>query len=129
MVFFHRTDQTSAERILAGGFLDRTGTYAFGTLLTGVWLSDVPVDSNDGASAGALLLVEFDVPADKLAEFESVEEGGEDRTYREWLMPAAFVNANAKLRYATEDEEEAGHDEREARGLRILANLPNESDE
>ena len=121
MRFFHRTRQESAERILADGFMDHTDTYGCDSYLTGVWLSDVPLDCNDGTSGQALLLVDFDAAEDDLAEFEVL---GDRRDYREWVIPAAFINAKAKVRYATEDEEEAGDVERMARGQRILEELP-----
>jgi hypothetical protein len=56
----------------------------------------VPLDANDGVMGDALLAVTFD-----LAPFEWVEEG---KGYREWLVPAAFINAKMSVRLV-EDEE------------------------
>src|SRR4051812_11365936 len=128
MRFFHTTSCAAAEKILAGGFLDHSGTYGFGIWLSGVFVSDVPVDGNEGAYTGALLVIDLPVPEDDLAQFEIAvvdpETGG---TYREWLIPAALLNEKALVRGATEDEEEAGRAERMARALRILDELSENS--
>jgi hypothetical protein len=49
MMLFHRTD--AAEEILQDGFKDGSGMYLFDVdrPLSGVWLSDVPLDVNEGA--------------------------------------------------------------------------------
>jgi hypothetical protein len=61
---------------------------------SGVWLADVPLDSNEGADGDTLLEVTFDDLA-PLADYEWVEEG---KPYREWLVPAALVNLIGKVR-------------------------------
>jgi hypothetical protein len=127
MIFFHRTTPEAAYSILGGGFVDQAGDYGWGISVTGVWLSDVPVGSQEGASEGALLLVDLNATEDEVAEYEIVPERREG-TYRDWLMPAAFINAKANTRYATEDEEDIGQTERLERGLRILAQLPSGGD-
>ena len=123
MIFFHRTTPEAAESILGGGFVDQTGDYGWNIAITGIWLSDVPVDRQEGASEGALLLVDLNATEHELAEFEVVPEQ-QQGTYREWVMPAAFINARANMRYATVGEEDVGQAERMERGLRILAELP-----
>jgi hypothetical protein len=55
----------------------------------GVWVSNVPLDSNEGAEGDVLLLIRLDPSEVELADFEWVEEG---KTYREWLVPAAVLN-------------------------------------
>lgn len=56
-------------------------------LHTGVWLSDMPLDENEGASSEELLCLELDEV--RVAPFEWIEEG---KGYREFLVPAAIVN-------------------------------------
>ena len=48
-IFFHRTTEAAARTILADGFQDGTGLYLTAMWHSGVWLSDVPLDSNEGA--------------------------------------------------------------------------------
>jgi hypothetical protein len=64
-VLYHRTANEAAEQILAGGFGDGEGTYMTSNWYRGVWLSDRPLD---------------------------VDEGEEGKPYREWLIPAKTVN-------------------------------------
>jgi hypothetical protein len=84
MILFHRTPY--AESILARGFEDRGGT--FGTLnwYEGVWLSDVPLDFNDGVTGDLLTL---EIPDDVIADDEWIEEC---KPFREWLVPAEMAN-------------------------------------
>jgi hypothetical protein len=74
------------------GFRDASGDYGTseesGKPMSwiGVWLSDVPLDSNVGLDGDTLLEVIVDDVAESiLDDFEWVEEG---RSYREWLVPA-----------------------------------------
>jgi len=67
-----------------------------------VWLSNEPLDCNEGAKSDVLLEVALDVEEDDLAAYEWPEEG---KPYREWLIPAAIVNARATVRIV-EDEGE-----------------------
>jgi hypothetical protein len=47
VTFFHVTTAEAAETILREGFQDGSGTYMTSIVLTGVWLSDSPLDCND----------------------------------------------------------------------------------
>lgn len=94
---FHRT--SNADAILAEGFQDGEGTYMTGTLYRGVWLSDRPLDVGQGAKGRELLLVE--IPEDVLAEYEWVEE---EKTYREFLIPAEIVNRFGPAQICDEDD-------------------------
>lgn len=85
MRLYHRTD--AAHRILAEGFRDAEGPYLTDTTQRGVWLSNVPLDPNEGTTEGPLLTL--DIPEDVLADYEWVEEG---KPYREFLVPAGVVN-------------------------------------
>jgi len=66
-----------------------------------VWLSDQPLSVNEGADGSAVLLVTFSILLARLAEFEWVEEG---KGYREWLVPAEFINKHATVALALEEE-------------------------
>lgn len=59
--------------------------------LTGVFLSDIPLGVNEGATVAhdTLLRVTLDIPVSDLAELELVEEG---KGYREWVVPAVIIN-------------------------------------
>ena len=86
LTLYHRTSAAVAKAILREGFRDGTGTYLTHQEWTGVWLSDVPLDTNEGAEGDTLLQVklsEFDI-----ANFEWIEEG---KGYREWLIPARMI--------------------------------------
>jgi hypothetical protein len=83
---YHRT--SASEAILAHGFLDAEGYYLTTSLHRGVWLSDRPLDDNEGADGEVLLRLE--IPEEAVARHEWVEA---NKTYREFLVPAATVNA------------------------------------
>jgi len=82
---YHRT--SAAQAILSGGFKDATGTYMTRNEYTGVWLSDEPLDINEGADGDTILTL--DIPETILVEWEWVEEG---KGFREFLVPAKIVN-------------------------------------
>jgi hypothetical protein len=69
-------------------------------VLEGVWLSEQPLSVNEGAKGDTVLKVTFNCSAAALDYWEVVEEG-EGPGYREWLMPAEFINKNATVRRAT----------------------------
>lgn len=90
--YFHRTD--AATEILSDGFRDGTGTYLTGEFHQGVWISDRPLDGNEGAADTYLLAV--DVPHLVAARFDQDHEWIEDgKPYREWLVPADDLNRHA----------------------------------
>ena len=96
----HRTSTQAASAILRSGFEDRTGTYLTTTEWSGVWLSNIPLDINEGAGGDVLLEVELDLTEEVLLGYEWSEEG---KTYREWLIPAALINAKGKVRVASQE--------------------------
>jgi hypothetical protein len=105
---YHRTTAGAAKAILDSGFRDRRASYGFDIEIEGVWLSDVPLDAGDfgplgQGEDGVLLAVTLD--DQDLIDREVVEEGNV-RSYREWLMPAAAINARGKVRLVSADEEE-----------------------
>lgn len=97
MKLFHRTDHASS--IVQHGFRDGTGYYMTSSLYSGVWLSDIPLDCNEGASGNELLVIE--IPEDELAEWEWVEEG---KPYREFCVPAEVVNAHGPPKLISDEE-------------------------
>lgn len=97
--YFHTTD--AAYVILRDGFRGGTGNYMLvGFTLTGVFLADRPVDSNEGAQGDQVLAVEFGDDV-RLDEFELVEDGA---PYREWCVPAEILNRHAMVRLLVDDE-------------------------
>jgi len=85
---YHRTFQ--ADAILRDGFKDSTGTYLTDREHTGVWLSDRPLDINEGADGDRLLSI--DIPEEVFRKWEEAwEESG--KPYREALIPAQIVNS------------------------------------
>jgi hypothetical protein len=87
MRVFHRTSH--AQSIIASGFRDGTGKYMLDIKepLSGVFVSDVPLDCNEGAWGDMLLSLE--VPAELFEQHELVEDG---KPYREAIIPAAMLN-------------------------------------
>jgi hypothetical protein len=92
MILYHRTTAANAEQIQRDGFaLEHSG----------VWLSNMPRDINEGAYGDVLLKV--DLPEQAIADYEWIEEG---KPYREWLVPAQLINAQAKPSVVDTEEEE-----------------------
>lgn len=87
---YHATSRSAAEKVLKTGFRDATGHYLTDRLWTGVWLSNIPLDINDGPrSADVVLEVTLNKTESQLADYEWIEEG---KNIREWLIPAKIVN-------------------------------------
>jgi hypothetical protein len=94
---FRRVTTEEANRILTVGFEDKTGRYLTEQKWTGVFVSDRPLDSNDGVPLDATVLLEIHLAvleAD-IADYEWVEEG---KDYREWQLPATMLNTYATVR-------------------------------
>jgi hypothetical protein len=100
--FFHRTTADVAAAIIARGFRDGRGRYLTDREWTGVWLSDRPL--NEHPDADTLLEVRLALTEGEVADYEWVED---DKGYREWLVPAALINAHATIRIVPPDEEDA----------------------
>ena len=86
MKAYHRTDASGA--IMAAGFRDSVGYYMTSSRHRGVWVSDQPLDANEGASGNALVAVAL--PEDVFARYEWVQTPGFG--YREALVPARILN-------------------------------------
>jgi hypothetical protein len=108
LVLWHRT--ASASVILTGGWRDggdaegQRAALANPELGTGVYLSNRPLDSNEGAKGDQLLRIVLALTEQDIAAYEVIEESGES-TYREWCIPAAVLNANGRTIEAEEIEE------------------------
>lgn len=96
MRLFHRTRAHNAKSILREGFRDAEGNYGVANTYRGVWLSDTPLEANEGAWGDTLLVVELD--ESDVAPFEWVEEG---KAFREFLVPAAIINRKSTPVIAT----------------------------
>jgi hypothetical protein len=94
VILYHRTNRESAESILYDGFKDGVGTYLTDRVWRGVWLSNIPLDENEGARGEVLLAVHLQIPARELREqYEWKEQG---KGYREFLIPAEVLNRHVK---------------------------------
>ena len=85
MRLYHRTYHHEA--ILEHGFRDAEGTYLTTEKHSGVWVSDRPLNGNEGAEGDVVLAIE--VPERDIAPFEWIEE---EKGYREFLVPADTLN-------------------------------------
>jgi hypothetical protein len=56
---FHVTTANAAIAILREGFRDGSGGYGTAEKFSGVWLSDSPLDVNEGAEGDTVLVVNF----------------------------------------------------------------------
>lgn len=70
MILYHRTDPQAAENIMQQGFRDNTGSYGAVKPHSGVWLSNVPLDENEGAFGDILLEVTTDMADPEIARYE-----------------------------------------------------------
>jgi hypothetical protein len=89
VTLYHRTTEDAARKIVSDGFRDGEDYYGTETRLSGVWLSDSPLDANEGACGNALLRVELKIGYDEIKQFECIEDG---KPYQEWLIPASVIN-------------------------------------
>jgi hypothetical protein len=97
MKFFHRTN--AAEAILRDGFRDAEGSYMLiGLMLRGVFLSDIPLDVNEGAKGTQLLEVTLPIAESEISDYELIE----GKPYREWCLPAKLINRSGTVRLITE---------------------------
>ena len=102
--FWHHTKRKIANVILNSGFKDAKGGYLTSNEHEGVWISDVPLDVNEGADGDTYLEILLDLPDNVLAEYEWVETG---KPYREWLIKAHLLNQHATARIVSDEEIEA----------------------
>ena len=103
VILYHRTTRKNAEAIAKEGFKDATGTYFTDQEFSGVWVSDVPLDANEGAHGDVLFELTLKLPEAMISGYEWVGEG---KGYREWPMPAAVLNSHATLMEVSDAEAE-----------------------
>lgn len=101
MKLYHRTSAESADAIVISGFKDSTDKYMSNEDQAGVWLSNTPLDPNEGTQDGPLLLVELALSEQELTKYEWIQ----GNSYREWLIPADLINSNSKVTMIDVDEE------------------------
>ena len=97
MIFYHRTAFAAA--ILKRGFRNRSGYYLTSKRWRGVWLSDGPLDANEGSKGDDVLWVA--IPIDQVRQDQWVEDG---KPYREFLVPASLVNRHGPPRLVSPDQ-------------------------
>jgi hypothetical protein len=97
MTLYHRTHNVDA--ILGDGFRDEEDSYMLEDFtLRGVFLSDKPLDLNEGAEGDKLLEVNLPDGCCDFSYYELVEEG---KPYGEWCIPAKIINRNGAVRLVT----------------------------
>ncbi len=94
MILYRVTSAAVAAAILARGFKDSTRRCGSQSAGKGVWLSDRPLHTYADTWSDTVLAVEFEGPESELDQFELVEAGN---TFREWFIPADFINAHSKI--------------------------------
>jgi hypothetical protein len=100
MIVYHSTTAETAKKIIEHGFRDGRGRFLTASEWVGVWVSDRPLDQNEGAKGDTVLKVNLAVSEAEIAQYEWVQEGS---SYREWLMPAELLNSG-EVRLATDDD-------------------------
>lgn len=120
-VFFHRTNRPAAATVLVGGFRDSSGNYMTEQTHAGVWLSDVPLDGNEGAMGDVLLLIIMALTEAEQDQYEWVEEG---KQYREWLFPATLINERATILEVTPWESQTDFERKVAELKTEVEKLP-----
>jgi len=89
--------------VLHTGFQNHRSNYLTDSEWEGVWISSKPLDCNEGLPIKATVLLEIDLALSEsdIADYEWTEEG---QSYREWLVPAALLNAHGKVRVTSDEE-------------------------
>ena len=84
MILFHRTSTRAARAILVRGFRDATSRYMATRCTSGVWVSDRPLDVDEGTFGDTLLRLVLRITPPELRFHGWVEHG---KGYREWQLP------------------------------------------
>jgi hypothetical protein len=104
LTFYHVTTETAAARILEQGFGDAVSTYLTSSLHRGVWVSDAPLNMNEGAKGDTVLELRLSCSNARIAHYEWIEEG---KPYRERLLPAKLINTCGRVRVVCDTEDDA----------------------
>jgi hypothetical protein len=110
VIRYHTTDE--ADAIRRDGFRDNTRMVAE-VQLTGVFISDQPVTSDEGAKGDQLLQLEFGDGVD----LGPVIGGGEPHS---WCVPAKLINEHAKVKLLSNEERDAALEARWAATFKAL---------
>ena len=82
----------------------KSASFGFdGATLQGVFLSDAPVDCNEGAQGDQLLEVTLSECCCDFDYYELVEQHASSKSYRESCLPVAVLNSHAEIRLLEED--------------------------
>jgi hypothetical protein len=102
MIVYHRTP--AAEAILQESFRDGHGTYGLSPGLGGgVFVSNLPADTNEGAKGEDLLRIEIDEAL--LDQYEIIDVAGHS-SFREWFVPAAILNRQGEVTLVADEDAE-----------------------
>ena len=110
MNVYHVTSAKNAKGITSNGFRDSTGRYMTANDYTGVWVSDSPLDINEMGGAFDACF-EIEIEENIISKYEWIED---EKTYREWLVPATILNRYPRRIMSQEEVDELG-------GVRILS--------
>ena len=107
ITLYHRTSIGDARTIVRNGFEDQKWRFEHEDAgpedvkkAVGVWLSDRPLDQEEGPHGDAVLEVALDVSEDSLGSFQLE---GVLWDARLWIVPAELINAHANVRILNVD--------------------------
>ena len=107
LTLYHRTSIADARAIVQNGFENQKWRFEHDEpemeevkKAVGVWVSDRPLDQNEGPPGAAVVEVTLDVSEDalELFQFEGVLWDA-----RLWVIPAEIINARANVRILNVD--------------------------
>jgi hypothetical protein len=84
----HRTAEAAARQIVTDGFRDGEGLLQNGCILA-FWFPTGRSDENKGACGNAQIRIELAKDEGEIAAFQWIED---DKSFREWLVPANLIN-------------------------------------
>lgn len=109
IILYHATSPEASALIKEHGFRDGEGGYGMvGEWFTGVFLSDLPLGSDEGTYGSTTFRVALDLPESAVAEYEWIQE---ESPYREWCIPAAIINEHGRVELLSDDELETASEE------------------
>ena len=93
-VLYHVTTVDNAQVILRDGFNETAEFYSPDTNANGVWLSDRPLNANQGIRGDITLAVSLNLSLRELGFYKLV---GTRKPYKEWCVPASIIRRYAKV--------------------------------
>ena len=76
------------------GFRNGHGFYGIDVVQSGIWLSEYPLSSDEGAHGDTVLRIITPLNPQLFRHYERIEPG---KPYREWCVPAKIVNHLGKI--------------------------------